>query len=120
IVVRGDLLPAKPASPLAKASPPSSTAKPESGFESVLAEWWQDLLGVETVGLDDDFFDLGGHSLIAVRMFSKIKKTYQQDLSLSTLFEARTIGQLAGLIRKAGTSSIPAHQVDLGPDIPVA
>jgi hypothetical protein len=53
-------------------------------------------------------------------MFSKIKKTYQQDLNLATLFEARTIRQLAGLIREAGTSSIPAHQVDLGPDIPVA
>jgi len=50
----------------------------------VLAEWWQELLGVKTVGLDDDFFDLGGHSLIAVRLFSKIKKTYQQEFGLST------------------------------------
>jgi acyl transferase domain-containing protein/thioesterase domain-containing protein/acyl carrier protein len=106
IVVRGGL-PVKAAAPSAKASPPTSTAKPESGVESVLAEWWQELLGVETVGLDDDFFDLGGHSLIAVRMFSKIKKTYQQDLSLSTLFEARTIRQLAALIRKAESSSVP-------------
>ena len=106
IVARGGL-PGKPAGPLAKASPPTSTAKLESGVESVLAEWWQELLGVETVGLDDDFFDLGGHSLIAVRMFSKIKKTYQQDLSLSTLFEARTIRQLAALIRKAEGSSVP-------------
>ena len=97
------------------ASPKTSAAKPEGGVESVLAEWWQELLGVETVGLDDDFFDLGGHSLIAVRMFSKIKKTYQQDFSLSTLFEARTIRQLAGLIRKAAPSSIPGHQVDLDP-----
>ena len=70
---------------------------------------------METIGLDDDFFDLGGHSLTAVRMFSKIKKSYQQDLNLSTLFEARTIRQLAGMIRKAETSSIPAHQVDLDP-----
>jgi acyl transferase domain-containing protein len=111
IVVRGDL-PGKPARPLATPSPKTTspktdTTKPESEVESVLAEWWQELLGVETAGLDDDFFDLGGHSLIAVRMFSKIKKTYQQDLSLSTLFEARTIRQLAGLIRKAGTSSLP-------------
>ena len=119
IVGRGGL-PGKPAGPLVTVAPPTNTAKPEGEIESVLAEWWQELLGVETIGPDDDFFDLGGHSLIAVRMFSKIKKTYQQDLNLSTLFEARTIGQLAGLIRKAGTSSIPAHQVDLGPDVPVA
>jgi acyl transferase domain-containing protein/thioesterase domain-containing protein/acyl carrier protein len=114
IVVRGDL-PRKPARPLVTVSPPTSTARPQDEVESVLAEWWQELLGVETVGLDDDFFDLGGHSLIAVRMFSKIQKTYQQDLNLSTLFEARTIRQLAGLIRKSRTSSIPAHQVDLDP-----
>ncbi len=106
IVVRGDL-PGRPALPLATPSSPTTTPKPEGEVESVLAEWWQELLGVETVGLDDDFFDLGGHSLIAVRMFSKIKKTYQQDLNLSTLFEARTIRQLAGLIRKVETSSVP-------------
>jgi thioesterase domain-containing protein/acyl carrier protein len=105
IVLRGDL-PGNPARPIAAALPLTSAAKPEGEVENVLAVWWQELLGVETVGLDDDFFDLGGHSLIAVRMFSKIKKTYQQDLSLSTLFEARTIRQLAALIRAAGTSRV--------------
>ena len=114
IVVRGGLH-GSPPPPSATGSPKTIVAKPEGEVESVLAEWWQELLGVDAVGLDDDFFDLGGHSLIAVRMFSKIKKTYQQDLNLSTLFEARTIRQLAGLIQKAGTSSIPGHQVDLAP-----
>ncbi len=76
IVVRGEL-PGKPARPLATVSPPRSTAKPEGEIESVLAEWWQELLGVETIGLDDDFFDLGGHSLTAVRLFSQD----QEDLS---------------------------------------
>jgi len=102
-VVRGELM-AKPAASPAPGCAARSMASPESEVERLLAEWWQELLGVETVGLDDDFFDLGGHSLIAVRLFSKIKKTYQQDLGLSTLFEARTIRQLAGLIRKARTS----------------
>ena len=98
IVVRGDL-PGKPAGPLVRASLPS-TAAPEGEVESVLAEWWQELLGVEKVGLDDDFFDLGGHSLVGVRLFAKIKKTYQVDLDLASLFEARTIRQLAVVIRK--------------------
>jgi acyl transferase domain-containing protein/thioesterase domain-containing protein len=80
-----------------------ATSKDE--VEAVLASWWQELLGVENVGLDNDFFDLGGHSLIAVRLFSKIKKTYRLDLGLSTLFEARTIRQLAQLIRQVGTPS---------------
>jgi thioesterase domain-containing protein/acyl carrier protein len=72
------------------------------GVESVLAGWWQELLGQERVELDDDFFALGGHSLIVVRLFSKIKKTYGVQLGLSTLFDARTVRQLARLIRDAG------------------
>ena len=80
------------------------TPSPVGGhIEGALSEWWRELLGVEQVGLDDDFFDLGGHSLLAVRLFSKVKKTFQLNLGLSTLFEARTIRQLAAVIRKAGT-----------------
>jgi acyl transferase domain-containing protein/thioesterase domain-containing protein/acyl carrier protein len=105
IVLRGDL-PGNEARPLITASPQTSAGKAGGEVEVVLAKWWQELLGVEAVGLDDDFFDLGGHSLIAVRMFSKIKKTFQQDLSLSTLFEARTIRQLAALIRASETSHV--------------
>jgi acyl transferase domain-containing protein/thioesterase domain-containing protein/acyl carrier protein len=82
-----------------------AVAKTDSKVETFLAEWWQELLGVEQVGLDDDFFDLGGHSLIAVRLFSKIKKTFRVDLALSTLFESRTIRQLANLVRQVGTST---------------
>lgn len=73
--------------------------------ETVLAGWWQELLGVEQVGLDDDFFDLGGQSLVAVRLFSKIRKTYDVDLGLSVLFEHRTIRQLSERIQPAQTSA---------------
>ena len=99
IVKRGDLQ-SKSATPLASAPAVTSTPSPDAGIESVLAEWWQELLGAEKVGLDDDFFDLGGHSLIGVRLFAKIKKTYQVDLDLAVLFEARTVRQLAEVIRK--------------------
>lgn len=85
------------------------SAGPSDAVEQVLASWWQELLGVQRAGLDDDFFDLGGHSLIAVRLFSKIKKTYRLDLSLSTLFEARTIQQLSKLIRQVGTPEVEAR-----------
>ena len=78
--------------------------------ENLLADWWRELLGVDAVGLDDDFFDLGGHSLIAVRLVSKIKKAYKLDFGLSILFEARTIRQLADLIRR---TSIPFAQSPL-------
>jgi acyl transferase domain-containing protein/thioesterase domain-containing protein/acyl carrier protein len=75
-------------------------APANEGVEGTLASWWQDLLGVEQVGLDDDFFALGGHSLVGVRLFAKIKKTWQVDLELAVLFEARTVRQLADVVAK--------------------
>ena len=84
----------------------SPAASSSGEVETVVLAWWKELLGLEEVGLDDDFFDLGGHSLIGVRLFSKIKKTYRLDLGLSTLFDNRTVHQLASLIRKART---PVH-----------
>lgn len=83
------------------ARPVAGTAPSNESIESTLTAWWQDLLGVEEVGLEDDFFALGGHSLIGVRLIVKIKKTYRVDLELSMLFEARTVRALADLIRKS-------------------
>ena len=88
-------------SPEKPAAAPASVAGAES-IESTLAGWWQELLGIDQVHSDDDFFALGGHSLIGVRLFAKIKKTFHVDLELAVLFEARTLGQLAEVIRKAG------------------
>jgi thioesterase domain-containing protein/acyl carrier protein len=73
---------------------------PRNDLEKMLAEIWAEILEVERVGLDDDFFGLGGHSLVGVRLLSKIKKTYQVNLELAVLFEARTVRQLADVVRK--------------------
>ncbi len=96
-----------------------SVAKTSVGVEAVLAEWWQELLGVDRVGLDDDFFDLGGHSLIAVRLFSKIKKTFRLDLGLSTLFEARTVRKLTVLIKQTGDLPFPEEEVASKAVVPI-
>ncbi|MGO9936235.1 MAG: SDR family NAD(P)-dependent oxidoreductase, partial [Terracidiphilus sp.] len=78
----------------------TSTPQNTKDVAETLASWWQELLGVERVGPDDDFFALGGHSLVGVRLFAKIKKTYQVDLQLAVLFEASTVRRLADVIRK--------------------
>jgi acyl carrier protein len=66
-----------------------------------LAAFWKELLGVQRVGLRESFFDLGGHSLIAVRLFARIKKAFQVEFPISLLFEAPTIERCAEAIRRA-------------------
>lgn len=73
---------------------------PETDIEKTLAGFWSDLLGVKNIGTEDNFFDLGGHSLIAVRLFRMIKAAYAVDFPISVLFEAPTIAQCAALIEE--------------------
>ncbi|GGE20830.1 Acyl transferase domain-containing protein [Gemmobacter megaterium] len=72
--------------------------EPRNDIERTLVGFWQELLGVGQVGVEDSFFDLGGHSLIAVRLFAMIRKAYQVDFPISVLFEAPTIAACAALI----------------------
>ncbi|MCL3881766.1 type I polyketide synthase [Marivita sp. GX14005] len=71
---------------------------PQNDVERNLVAIWEDLLGVQNVGVEDSFFDLGGHSLIAVRLFARIRKVYNVDFPISVLFEAPTIRACAELI----------------------
>lgn len=71
---------------------------PRNDIERTLVGFWQELLGVGQVGVEDSFFDLGGHSLIAVRLFAMVKKAYRVDFPISILFEAPTIAACAALI----------------------
>jgi acyl transferase domain-containing protein/thioesterase domain-containing protein len=72
--------------------------EPGNDIERTLVGFWTDLLGVAKVGVQDSFFDLGGHSLIAVRLFAMVKKAYRVDFPISILFEAPTIAACAVLI----------------------
>lgn len=67
-------------------------------IEATVAGWWQELLGVARIEPADDFFALGGNSLVAARLFARIRKTWHRDLELAVLFEARTVRALAEVI----------------------
>jgi acyl transferase domain-containing protein/acyl carrier protein len=67
--------------------------------EDAIGAMWRELLGLPDVALDDDFFDMGGHSLIAIRLMARIHRELGVRFQLATLFEAPTIAGLATLVR---------------------
>src|SRR6266513_6359964 len=64
-----------------------------------LTRIWQELLGVEPIEADQNYFDLGGDSILAVQLFAHIQKVFQIKLPVATLFEAPTIEALAQILQ---------------------
>ena len=76
------------------------SSAPTTQVEKLLATIWTDLLEVSEIGINDNFFEAGGHSLLAVRLFAQIEKRFGKSLPLATLFQAPTIAQLAVILER--------------------
>jgi len=73
---------------------------PRNPLEETLSEMWAEVLGVPCAGVRDDFFEMGGHSLLAVRLFSKLLAAFPGfQPSLAVLLQAPTVEQFASMIR---------------------
>ncbi|HID77881.1 MAG TPA: hypothetical protein EYP56_18025, partial [Planctomycetaceae bacterium] len=82
-------------------SEPRPYVAPRNPTERLLADAWAEVLGVPKVGIHDDFFDLGGNSLVASRLIARLAPQLDVELPLSSLFERRTVAGLAELIDRA-------------------
>ncbi|MGR3617830.1 MAG: type I polyketide synthase [Paracoccaceae bacterium] len=92
---------------------------PRNSVEETVAGLFANLLGLAVVGIEDSFFDVGGHSLIAVRLFAQVKRQFDVEFPISVLFEAPTVSGLSEMIiarTGGGVSSDPADMCD--PDEP--
>ncbi|MCA9556030.1 MAG: AMP-binding protein, partial [Myxococcales bacterium] len=91
--------------PKVSAPPPSAetpAVAPNDRVEAQLLELWRALLGRRDVGLYDNFFDVGGHSMLAARLAAKVEKHLGQRLPVATFFQAQTVAEQAEVIRRGG------------------
>ena len=88
--------------PAARAEPSSSFAAPSTPVERQMAGLWSGVLGVERIGVDDNFFELGGHSLLATQLISRVRETFEAEVSLRSLFETPTIAGLVRAVEQSG------------------
>jgi acyl carrier protein len=91
---------------------------PRTSVEEALAGIWAQVLGRERVGVHDNFFDLGGHSMLAVRVAARVRDALGVELTVRALFENRTIGGLARWISERGAPVLTDRGAEraAGPD----
>jgi acyl-coenzyme A synthetase/AMP-(fatty) acid ligase/acyl carrier protein len=100
-----------------KPKPPAAavaTVSAESDLEKQIAEFWCQTLKLERVGVEDNFFDLGGHSLLVVQLHKKIRESVDQPVSLTDLYQFPTVRSLAEHMEGGGKSSSPTKGAERG------
>jgi acyl carrier protein len=87
-------------------------SSPRSPIEEELAEIWAEVLSLDRVGIHDDFFDLGGHSLAATRVISQVIRKFQLELPLQSVFQSPTIAAMAALITEHQGEQLGEEELD--------
>jgi acyl carrier protein len=85
-----------------RAGPDETFVAPRTPVEQVLADIWAEVLGVDQVGVDDNFFTLGGHSLLITQIVSRVREVFPLEIPVQSLFETPTVAELARRIEATG------------------
>ena len=89
-----------------------SYVAPRNPVEAKLARIWSEVLALEDVGVNDNFLDLGGHSLAAMRVVSQVLGRFQLEIPLTSLFAAPTVAQMAQVIEAHRKKQITGEDLD--------
>lgn len=84
---------------------------PRNPVEQMIADLWAKTIGIEKVGVYDNFFDLGGHSLMATQIISRLRNMYNVEIPLRKLFEAPTVANLALVIAEAQAAQVGEEEL---------
>ena len=85
---------------------------PTTPTEELLAEIWSDVLKTDRIGIHDNFFDLGGHSFLAIKAHSRLSKTLEREIPLLKLFEYPTLQTLASFLDQTEEKTVPVAQTE--------
>ncbi|MFC1712056.1 phosphopantetheine-binding protein, partial [Candidatus Poribacteria bacterium] len=103
------------------ALPDPGTARPELGnpfveprtaIEGTLADIWSGILGLDEVGIQDNFFDLGGNSLLATQIISRVLNTFQIRVPLRSLFRSPTVADMAVVLAQNMTENLESRDIE--------
>ncbi|HZG03173.1 MAG TPA: condensation domain-containing protein, partial [Streptomyces sp.] len=115
---------ALPAPEPATATPGPARVEPRDELEQQVAAAWREILGVREVGVHDDFFDLGGHSLLMTRLAARLSSAHGLHVPLRELFDKPTVARMAAWIaeRKAAGETAPdaIPTTDRGAGVPLS
>ena len=104
-----------------RALPPPSPARPDlntpfvasrTPVEETIARIWSEVLSLDQVGVHDNFFDLGGHSLAATRVVSQVIKQFRLELPLQSLFQSPTVAEMAAVIDERKKNRLTEEELE--------
>jgi hypothetical protein len=94
------------------AAPSAQYVAPTSDIERTIAHLWQELLGKERIGTEDNFFDAGGHSLLVVRMHRKLRELVEHPVALTDLYRFPTIRSLTDFLSRSDGPVVPDAAIE--------
>ena len=106
--------------PVPEISADAAYQAPRTAQQELLCAIFSETLSVERVGIDDNFFALGGHSLVATRLISRIRRTLGVELPIRSVFEAPTVAKLAERLNAAQTARPPLKPMERPAEIPLS
>jgi acyl transferase domain-containing protein/acyl carrier protein len=87
-------------------------APPQNEVEAAMAALWEELFGLQRLSVNDNFFELGGNSLLGIQLISRVRKDFQIELPLNTLFESPTAAGLAAAIAETRLREKEAEEIE--------
>ena len=118
-LISSDILTTNPTKTKLARDSESNFVAPRDRMEKKLAAIWEKVFDMKPIGIDDNFFDLGGTSIIAVNLFAKIEQAFKYHLSLVVLFQCPTIAQLAKMLSQLDQQEPTEQSVSWSTLVPI-